>query len=52
MKKLKETNQIVNLPHKNSKPLLIKVLMIIEIIKMTLTIKLILIIIIIIIIII
>ena len=38
MKKLKEQNQTVNLPQKNSKLLLIKIL-IIEIIKMILTTK-------------
>ena len=44
MKKLKKTNQTVNLPLKNNKLFLIKILIIIEIIKMILTIKVILII--------
>ena len=46
MEKLKKQNQTVNLPHKNNKLLLIKVLIIIiEITKIILTIKVILIII-------
>ena len=45
MEKLKKQNQTVNLPHKNNKLLLIKVLIIIEIIKIILTRKVILIII-------
>ena len=44
MKKLKETKQTVNLPNKNSKLLVIKILIIIKIIKMILTRKLIVII--------
>ena len=42
---IERNNQMVNLPHKNSKLLLIKILIIIEIIKMILTIKVIMIII-------
>ena len=40
----RKNNQTVNLPHKNSKLLLIKIVIIIEIIKVILTIKVILII--------
>ena len=52
IKKLKETNQTVNLPHKNSKLFLIKILVIMKIIKLILTVKVIMMMMIIIIIII